>query len=50
MAAQLEDKGQLSTTPAANVAAAYGQLWTDDMVFSGNPNSTLCQQVFGFNS
>jgi len=50
MAAQLEDKGQLSATPAADVAAAYGQLRTSDAVFSGNPNGMLCQQVFGFNS
>jgi hypothetical protein len=50
MAAQLEDKGQLSATPAADVTAAYGQLRTGDVVFWGDPNGMLCQQVFGFNS
>lgn len=49
MAAQLEDKGQLLTTSAAIVAAA-GELRTNVMVSSGNPNHMLCQQVFGFNS
>lgn len=54
MAAQLENKGQFSISPSAAIvaaaAAAAGQLRTSVTVSSGNPNSMLCQQVFGFNS
>lgn len=50
MAAQLGDKGQLLTTSSAAIVAATGELRTNVMVSSGNPNHMLCQQVFGFNS